>query len=303
MKPIEYFNRFLNVALSDPRRIPTIINREVVYAAQTINRQYFRNFRQPDGYDLMAADWDTAIILDACRYDFFMNRNTLRIGNLRKEISPGSESREFMQHTFKNRTLHDTVYVTGNPYTTILDENTFHNVYLDENWDREDMVARPDWITKNAVEAHDIHPQKRIIVHYMQPHFPILHPEYAYVNDLLEFHRGRYIAAETTLSELREAYAANLEYVLRFVEQLVDSIMGKVVVTADHGELLGERQFPIPVRGTDHFPELYLPELVDVPWLTISGSSRRKISEDPPVGRIEIDEETKEDRLEALGYL
>jgi hypothetical protein len=303
MKVLQYFKRAARLAISDPRRIPTLVGRETNYAARRLNQIYYRLRGKPDGYDLMDADWDTVIILDACRYDYFENRKRLQRGTLRKETAPGGESREFMRRQFMGKTLHDTVYVTGNPHTSMLDPETFHEVYIDEAWSEIGNEVPADRVTEVAVEAHESHPNKRIIVHYMQPHLPILDPDMKHINELLEPTRGQYWPADTTMMELREAYAANLEYGLESVERLINEIEGKIVVTADHGELLGERQSPIPVRGTDHHPELYVPELIEVPWLTIEKGERREVRDDPPVGSISVDEKTKENRLEALGYL
>ena len=303
MKPIQYFSRVGDFIRSDPARVPNMVKREFCHTAQRLNQQYHQRFNHLDGYDLMAADWDTAIILDACRYDIFAQRQGLQQGTLEKRTAPGGESREFMQRSFQGRQLHDTVYVTGNPYTTILGSNTFHDLYMDENWNDAGTEVPPDRLTDTAIRAHESHPNKRIVVHYMQPHLPILHPDHRHVNDSIEYHRTGYILDGVSRTELREAYTANLEYVLEYVEELLTHIEGKVVVTADHGELLGDRQSPIPIRGTDHHPELYVPELVDIPWLTISAGPRRETKADPPQGDLQVDEEIKKDRLEALGYV
>lgn len=300
---MSYFKRILRFVRSNPKKVPTMVQREMNYAARRLNQHYYRIQGKPDGYDLVAADWDTAIILDSCRYDFFKEREGLQQGDLQKETAPGAESREFIRRQFKGKKLHDTVYVTGNPYTTLIDPETLHNVYMDEAWSETNTEVPADRLTDVAVEAHRNHPDKRIIVHYMQPHLPILDPEMEHINEMLEPTRGQYWPVDTTMAELREAYAANLEYVLKYVEDLIEKIEGKIIVTADHGELLGERQSPIPVRGTDHHPELYVNELLEVPWLEIEKGKRREITDDPPISSLNIDEDDKRDRLEALGYL
>jgi hypothetical protein len=116
-------------------------------------------------------------------------------------------------------------------------------------------------------------------------------------------------------SEIRSVYQENVEYVLEYVEQLLDELDGKTVITADHGELLGEG-VPWPVRllharwnlgelykfDYGHYNRVHEPELVTVPWLEIEADSRRDIStEDEPVG-IEMDESAIKEQLAALGY-
>lgn len=41
--------------------------------------------------------------------------------------------------------------------------------------------------------------------------------------------------------EIIEAYEENLEIVLQHAEELAENLDGKTVITADHGELLGEK--------------------------------------------------------------
>lgn len=62
---------------------------------------------------------------------------------------------------------------------------------------------------------------------------------------------------------LRRIYKSNLEIALRYVAKLVRKLSGHIVVTADHGELLGE----YGMYG--HPPGRRLPELIEVPWLEI----------------------------------
>lgn len=76
-----------------------------------------------------------------------------------------------------------------------------------------------------------------------------------------------------------------------------------MVITADHGEMLGDRQTPIPVRGFDHRERLYVPELVNVPWYELDVGDRREVRSDPPVKPMQVDEGVKQQRLEALGYV
>lgn len=66
---------------------------------------------------------------------------------------------------------------------------------------------------------------------------------------------------------LREIYKSNLEIALRYVTKLVRKLSGHIVVTADHGEFLGE----YGMYG--HPPGRKLPELIEVPWLEIDKSN------------------------------
>lgn len=65
------------------------------------------------------------------------------------------------------------------------------------------------------------------------------------------------------VKELKKAYQQNLELVLGEVSNLIEKLSGKIIVTADHGELLGEGDnYGHHLNGT-------ATELLCVPWLEI----------------------------------
>lgn len=300
-----YFQKGLSLAITQPIKAAKIVELELNYKARQLNQSYYKFIGTNKGYNLMRSDWDTAIILDACRYDMFEEEygNILPIGKLTKKTAPGSESREFMKRSFSGMKFHDVVYVTGNPYVTLLPSDTFHAVKLDEAWDDIFSEATPERITETARHAHNEYPNKKIIVHYMTPHLPFVAPKTRKVNEAIGQWRGMYWPEETTREEIRNAYRDNVRVALNHVRMLLEDISGRVIVTADHGEMLGERLRPLPVRAYDHFPSLYVPQLVEVPWLEIESSNRRDIRSDPPIEKLSISEDTKQDRLRALGYL
>ena len=102
---------------------------------------------------------------------------------------------------------------------------------------------------------------------------------------------------------LRKAYRDTLEIALEALESRLDAFDGRTVITADHGEVLGERLAPIPVRWYGHPGGIYVPELVEVPWHVVSAGPRRHTTADPPVGVADADDEDVTESLRALGYL
>jgi len=54
--------------------------------------------------------------------------------------------------------------------------------------------------------------------------------------------------SEMSKQEVWEAYIENLHVVLPHVEDLMTSLEGKTVVSSDHGNMVGERARPIPIR-------------------------------------------------------
>ncbi|MDY6774409.1 MAG: hypothetical protein SVS85_04375 [Candidatus Nanohaloarchaea archaeon] len=205
-----------------------------------------------------AGDWDNLLILDDCRYDTY-KEVTGRDGS---RTSLGSCTLEFIRKTFGDGDFSDTVYVTANPHlhasqfetkTGRTAEETFAEVkhlYLTD-WDDEAGVVLPSTVRERAVEAREEHPEKRMIVHFMQPHVPLLvsdlTPERtvsteeaaSIESDSLSV-MARAELGEVEESTVRTAYRRNLEAVMEEVDPLVEQLPGKTVITSDHGELLGE---------------------------------------------------------------
>jgi len=116
---------------------------------------------------------------------------------------------------------------------------------------------------------------------------------------------------ELGIKGLRKAYQENLEIALRSVASLVDQLSGTIIITSDHGDLLGEdRQFAHP-KGSQH------PTLRQVPWLVIKKEKKinfHNVSDKMivPMSSKNTDTINKDDknhqdqtvieRLRALGY-
>lgn len=304
------FSRLISYDLNSVRTAierPEAILGELNWAGTRLNKSYYRRRGTPTGVDVMAEEWDNLLILDACRYDALEDVTPFD-APVEKRRSRGSNSWEFMKANFVGQTHHDTVYVSANPYTTDLDPEIFHDVVhlLHEEWDDDLDTVRPETVAERAREVATEYPHKRLLVHFMQPHTPYIGPRGrslerraapTYIWDAY-----RYGMTDVTMAEIRDVYMENLELVLDIVVDLVTDLAGKCVVTADHGELLGDRLRPIPVTGYEHEPHLHVPGLLDVPWIELDGETRRETVAEPPTSTIEIDEETRNDRLEALGY-
>lgn len=286
-----------------------LLQRAVEYAPIEVNNFIFRA-RYGEGIDVMSEDWDTLILLDACRYDMFADVASLD-GRLESRISRGSTSEEFLDQNFGNGTYHDTVYVNANGYIPELgfdQDGTFHTVVnVLEQWDDDLETVRPEAVASATREAHKDYPNKRIIVHFMQPHIPFITEAGRAFQERLgrrsvwsALRQGR---AGVDLDQVWELYNDNLHLVLAHVDRLLDEISGKVVISADHGNLVGERQGPIPTRRMYGHPwGVYAPELVKVPWFVIGSQERREIRCDPPQTTEAMSDELIQDRLRALGY-
>lgn len=311
-------NRYNRTNLFRSLRNLSMVRGELSRLGVQANTAYHRWFGKREGVAVADEDWDNLLILDACRYDAFEKTNEIP-GTLESRTSLGSYSEEFMERNFDGGTFHDTVYVSANAFVSILDDDTFHSVlplYAD-GWNSDYSTVMPDVVADGAREAHAEFPDKRLIIHFLQPHAPfigesgrrITHPNTNSIDPVKRtpdevravWTNLRYGFDGVDIETVRKAYVENLEIVLEAVETLLADLPGRSVITADHGELLGERLRPIPVRGYGHQRWLRYPELVEVPWFVVESGERRAVTADAPQG-IEFDDETVAKRLTALGY-
>ncbi|MFH1785862.1 MAG: hypothetical protein ABH842_05525 [Candidatus Micrarchaeota archaeon] len=136
------------------------------------------NRNKNNGIKIVDQEWDNLIILDACRYDSFSNAlNEIELkGKLEKVVSQGSSTLEFLTKNFRERHNEDIVYVTTNPYVHTITRDSFHktiNLWTD-SWDQKLGVVHPSKVTEKGIETKNKYKNKRLIVHYMQPHAPYI---------------------------------------------------------------------------------------------------------------------------------
>lgn len=224
--------------------------------------------------DVLEEDWDYLIILDACRYDVFKEVNWLE-GNLSRKRSKGNTSLDFLKSNFKG-SYPDINYLSSNPFVhpdiakSVDGKEEFeaweHFDYIDPIYMEEDSqeigVTNPESVSDRAKTQAKLFPDKRNIFHYMQPHTPFIGKN---SSDISSIHGeyGELLRQGHSSDEIREMYKSNLKRALQSVEDLITDLSGKVVVTADHGEFLGD----FGLWGHPH--DIYLRPVVEVPWLEI----------------------------------
>lgn len=264
------------------------------------------------GIDVFEQDWDNLVILDAARYDEFrryLDEVGFVDGELYKHTSRGATSSEFIRGNFTDRELHDTVYVSVNPhYARLRDElncsvHDYIPLHNNEYRDAVDgLTTQPRTVTEQGIAASNKYPNKRLIVHYLQPHQPYLgstaQSNLDHGHGLIDTIRKNSI----TDDELRMYYRENLDLVLDSVRTLLDELVGRTVITADHGELLGESVPPVGVHEYGHFAGMYVPELLEVPWFVVPASSEKVITSEVPATEEDIDMDEVKSHLEDLGY-
>jgi hypothetical protein len=68
---------------------------------------------------------------------------------------------------------------------------------------------------------------------------------------------------EYSMRELKKYYSLSLKRTLKSVQKLLRIIKGRTIITADHGELLGEHSY------YGHKNEWYVSTLIEVPWVEL----------------------------------
>lgn len=238
--------------------------------------------------------WDVLIILDAMRFDIFEELNTIP-GKLRPVWSAGSWTIEWFTRTFPEE-KYDIWLVSPSPMLQRMarrDKMKFDKVSIS----RELRTAPAHFVSQQALT----HIGERMIIHYMQPHFPaigetkLLRPlpfrnrarrragERPLLNDRLQelVQKGvinseqadavlkKVEAVEPTANEVERketvvrAYRDNAKYVIGEVEKLIPLLKGNVIISADHGTRLGEGGRFGHGGGRDD------PILKTVPWLEV----------------------------------
>jgi len=239
-------------------RVPSLIIR-AIYAI-------FR--KKNSGIFVIKEDWDNLLILDACSFELFKKVNVIP-GNLDKKISRGSHTWMFLKENFAHRQFFDTIYISSNPFIWDLKNNFFLIVYVDSEL--------PEILMDYALKISDRYPEKRLIVHFLQPHHPFIGETKIDEAD----RTGKnpyYLFAKGVVKEekIRKAYEDNLKRVLPSVSKLVEFLPGKTVISADHGEAFGAKIPFWPVKIYGHSGPR-IKELIEVPWLGIDYLSRKKI--------------------------
>jgi len=269
---------------------------------------FHRELSQRNAVKVMDEDWDYLIVLDACRYDVFKK---VVAGGTGYVISGGTSTPGWMMWNFGEKHK-DVIYIAGNPHfasahlTKRLGFNPFYTVkeVWDYGWDSALKTVPPEQVTNAALETLRSFPEKRIIVHYMQPHHP-----YIADKELLEIDEGTYRSldqlgaegrklttplrlaerGELPVERVKKAYEENLRIVMKEVIRLERELPGRVVLTADHGDAFGE------FGHYGHGGSLRMEALVKVPWVILKDGKKKSPHPEPGVERRKL-----QDRITAL---
>lgn len=279
-------------------------------------------FGPNNGVYILDEEWDSLIILDACRYDVFRNIiETNRMpGRLEYRISRGTDTSTFLKENFlryNSPKLKEVVYVSANPFADLLIKNRVYKVISvwKYAWDEKFNTVPPEYTYYYALIAARKYPEKRLIIHFIQPHFPYLGP-FEPINHKLKDHMRRLhlqakrmhteetniliniltmlknatkmlvrrkiytfeAFAEIDPQHHLKAYKSNLEIVFTYAKKLAILLDGTTVITSDHGEAFGEPLHKLlPLRVYGHVPGIRIEPVVKVPWHVIQEHEKEQL--------------------------
>lgn len=224
-------------------------------------------------------EWDTLIVLDACRHDSFCSV----FRPVPAAYSPGSDTHQWAYRNFVGRRagdMSDVLLVTASPMLT---RGYFEMQRWDfpfrgsvdvwrDGWSDEFNTVLPKQVFDAALRESD---SSRIIVHFMQPHAPFLPTgadeaggvggvDFRELRSEAIVRRFRTVwdsleAGQTRVADAKAGYLRNVMVAVKWALRLLQEREGKTIVTSDHGNLFGEYGLFGHPRG------LYVPELLRVP--------------------------------------
>lgn len=229
--------------------------------------------------DVFEKNWDNLLILDACRHDLYEEVE----GGTDYRITKASNSPGFITQNFSEGDFSDVVYVTGNPFFSESKfegltggrkpDEVFHEVFHTymTDWDEEENTVLPGPLIRDAKTARNLFPEKRIVVHFMQPHYPFVNSNLTKDGirpDLDSEKEGKSVwqeaeRGEYSDEELWRGYRENLEFIIGDISDFSGQLEGRTVITSDHGNLVGEEDF------YGHNFDTSLVPLRKVPWLKL----------------------------------
>ena len=103
----------LRAKIKDNPMLPLFWMRSII-----LRKLIFPLMSRNDGFNIFNEEWESLIVLDACRYDTFEKyyRDYIKVGRLEKRKSMGTETTSFLIENFGDTYHQDIVYVTANPF-------------------------------------------------------------------------------------------------------------------------------------------------------------------------------------------
>lgn len=173
----------------------------------------------------------------------------------------------------------------------------------------EEGGTPPRYVTDRGITVGREYDYERVILHYLQPHPPYVANALEEDRELLqhEYDWWGYLGETGDYETVWNTYLDELRYVLDDVSLLLENMDAETVaISADHGEAFGE------YWEYGHHTGSINPHVRNVPWVETSATDKQTYTpntdqpggESPDGERTNVpdEDESTEDRLEALGY-
>ena len=273
------------------------------------------------GVNILELEWDHLIVLDACRCDIFAKVYTYFFP---KEVqfkciySTASSTMEFIRNNILKspatvKKLKDVVFVNANPVIDNVLGSSVHKIFHKyipvwrRYWNENLGTVEPKYTYLVALRTIIKHPNKRMMIWFLQPHYPYIDKRFQHINALgrgfmnkaiqnshdnklmtlfkifTTLMRRRYLCAgipekvcrymDQARLEIIKAYMYNMIIVLRYIQELTKILPGRIAITSDHGEAFGEPLDKLTlIRVYGHPSRTKVPALTNVPYLEIPNS-------------------------------
>ena len=247
------------------------------------------------GQNALEREWDALVVLDGCRVDALRavapEYEFLDVGEIESVVSVGCSGREWLAKTFTTayrdevtRTAHVSANGSAGPVLERGDPGP--GVTVPFGWPRDDVAdaeafagfdrlrprgcddrlhsVRPGYTTECAIDVGRTVDADRVVVHYGQPGAPFVARAVSERRELTAVERDPWAAlrsGDASREQVWDLYLDNLRYALDHVTVLLENLDARrLVITADHGEALGDWG----VYG--HRDGLLVPTVKRVPW-------------------------------------
>ena len=221
-------------------------------------------------------EWDTLLVLDALRYDIFKQLNKIP-GKLVKAESPAPHTWLWLDAVFPDK--YPWTYFTAHPHIV--------HKPIPDRWNGSEHFTRvvPIWEKHWNDKLGTVHPvdvcktvgttsyDGKAIVHFLQPHGPWIGKHKLLNPWSLAQHQYHNVMADWIVSQVnpdktyfRLVYKDNVRLVLNTIQKNLKLFKGRVVITADHGEMLGEQGLYLHKMD---FPDWAVKKLKEVPFFIV----------------------------------
>ena len=218
-------------------------------------------------------EWKCLIVLDSCRYDYFKDVNFIK-GKLLKVNFRCSNTIMWYDKYWAGKDNDDTVLIHG---TYFVDRygKFFHKAYKMWNYDNMLDIGQQIAFVENVLKNIK---DKRVIIHFLQPHLPFCNPRGKKLMDKLGIGMGKKghdyskitaYGEKGNWKEVIDIYKEEIKYILN---KLVNSDIDFDIITGDHGVRIGE--------DNTYLHHANCPQVKMVPWLIVDKLFKKKSKEE-----------------------